>query len=79
MDIDTDDANVQMVEDEPPVIEPQHFLFDEHMSPTLDANIERITRKYGFFIPDQEYLVDKEGFLGYCHESLYCQKLFSTW
>ena len=84
--VEAEDADAQMVEDEPPVIEPRQCLFDKHMSPTLDANIERMARKYGFFVPDQEYLVDKEGLLGYCHEKvklghccLYCQKLFSTW
>ena len=37
--------------------------------------------KYGFFIPDQDYLIDKEGLLIYLHEKvklggicLYCQK-----
>jgi len=73
-------------EEEPPVIEPRQCLFDKHISASLDANIVRMQRKYGFFLPDQEYLVDKEGLLGYCHEKiklghccLYCQKLFTSW
>jgi pre-60S factor REI1 len=56
------------------------------MSASIDANLERMQRKYGFFLPDQEYLVDAEGLLGYCHEKiklghycLYCQRIFSTY
>mmetsp|Transcript_30753 Transcript_30753/g.46878 ORF Transcript_30753/g.46878 Transcript_30753/m.46878 type:complete len:461 (-) Transcript_30753:8-1390(-) len=78
-------ASEEAVE-EIPIIEPRQCLFDKYTSPTLEANIERMHRKYGFFVPDQEYLVDKEGFLGYCHEKiklghccLYCQKIFRTW
>lgn len=73
-------------EEEPPVIEPRQCLFDKHMSPTLAANVERMHRKYGFFVPDQEYLTDLEGLLGYCHEKiklghvcLCCQSIFTTW
>lgn len=78
--------SIQQEEEEPPVIEPRQCLFDAHMSPSVTANIERMQRKYGFFVPDQEYLVDMEGLIGYCHEKvklghycLYCQKIFSTW
>ena len=84
--VEPEENDEPMAEEETPVIDPRQCLFDKHMSPTLDANIERMARKYGFFIPDQEYLVEKEGLLGYCHEKiklghccLYCQKLFSTW
>jgi pre-60S factor REI1 len=73
-------------EEEPPVIDPNQSLFDNHISPNIDANIEYMYKKYGFFIPDIEFLVDKIGFIGYCHEKiklghtcLYCQKVFSTW
>ena len=73
-------------EEEPPVIEPKQSLFDSHIADSLDANLAYMSRKYGFFVPDQEYLADKEGLLGYCHEKiklghccLYCQKLFTTW
>jgi len=83
-----DDMNepTSQVEEEPPVIEPRQCLFDKHMSPSVEANLERMQRKYGFFVPDQEYLVDMEGLIGYCHEKiklghycLYCQRIFSTW
>mmetsp|Transcript_24167 Transcript_24167/g.26691 ORF Transcript_24167/g.26691 Transcript_24167/m.26691 type:complete len:461 (-) Transcript_24167:11-1393(-) len=80
------EMNSVVLDEEPPIIDPRQCLFDKHVSLTLDANIERMQRKYGFFIPDQEYLVDKEGLIGYCQEKikighccLYCQKRFSTW
>lgn len=76
----------QESQEEVPIIEPRQCLFDKYESATIEANIERMHSKYGFFIPDQEFLVDKEGFLGYCHEKiklghccLYCQKIFRTW
>jgi len=75
-----------VLDEKPPDIEPRQCLFDKNKSSTVDACIERMQRKYGFFIPDQEYLVDKEGLIGYCqekiklgHTCLYCQKLFRTW
>lgn len=71
---------------EPIEIEPRQCLFDRHMSASVQANVERMQRKYGFFIPDSEYLVDLTGLVGYCHEKiklghvcLYCQKVFTTW
>mmetsp|Transcript_11681 Transcript_11681/g.16687 ORF Transcript_11681/g.16687 Transcript_11681/m.16687 type:complete len:485 (+) Transcript_11681:110-1564(+) len=80
------ESEIMEEEEEPPVIDPRQCLFDSHMSPTIPANIERMQRKYGFFMPDQEYLIDMEGMLGYCHEKvklghvcLYCQKIFKTW
>jgi pre-60S factor REI1 len=80
-----EDVNM-MKEEDSPVVEPRQCLFDKHMSPSLEANVERMQRKYGFFVPDQEYLVDKEGLVGYCHEKiklghvcLYCQRVFSTY
>ena len=76
----------QKEEEEAPVIEPRQCLFDKHMSPSVEANLERMQRKYGFFLPDQEYLVDTEGLIGYCHEKiklghycLYCQRIFRSW
>jgi pre-60S factor REI1 len=86
MNVEETSAEEQAVEEEPPVIEPRQCLFDKHMSPSVEANLERMQRKYGFFVPDQEYLVDMEGLVGYCQEKvklghycLYCQKVFSTW
>lgn len=84
---ETPSNNVQEEkEDEPPVIDPKQCLFDNHISESVQENIEYMYNKYGFFIPDVEYLVDKEGLIGYCaekiklgHTCLYCQKMFTTW
>lgn len=85
-DTDTTAEPAVVEEEEAPVIEPRQCLFDKHLSPTPAANYERMQRKYGFFIPDQEYLIELEGLLGYCHEKvklghccLYCQRVFTTW
>jgi len=40
-------------------------LFDNHQSPTMEANLEYMWRKFGFYLPDSEYLVDPEGLLRY--------------
>ena len=76
----------QMEEEAAIEIEPRQCLFDKHYSKTVDDNVERMQRKYGFFLPDIEYLTDKEGLIGYCHEKiklghmcLYCQRVFSSW
>jgi pre-60S factor REI1 len=67
-------------------IEPRQCLFDPHMSPSVEANVDRMSRKYGFFVPDREYLTDLEGLVGYCQEKIklghvciYCQRVFTTW
>jgi len=52
------------------VIDPKQCLFDRHFSATVEANADRMYRKYGFFVPDREYLTDLEGLIGYCHEKI---------
>jgi pre-60S factor REI1 len=52
------------------VIDPKQCLFDRHFSASVEANAERMYRKYGLFIPDREYLTDLEGLIGYCHEKI---------
>lgn len=66
-------------------INPKQCLFDRHVSSTVQANVDRMHRKYGFFIPDYEYLTDMTGLIGYCHEKiqlgnvcLYCHRTFRT-
>jgi pre-60S factor REI1 len=90
-DEETDEMNVDESEStlkqmEAPIIEPRQCLFDKHISGSVEANLERMQRKYGFFVPDQEYLVDAEGLVGYCQEKvklghycLHCQRMFSSW
>jgi pre-60S factor REI1 len=66
-------------------INPKQCLFDRHISSNVQANVDRMHRKYGFFIPDCEYLFDMTGLVGYCHEKiqlghvcLYCHRTFRT-
>ncbi len=74
------------VVEQPPVIDPKQSLFDSHISSTVEENIDYMYQTYGFFLPDIEYLADKEGLIGYCaekiklgHTCLYCQKTFTSW
>ena len=40
-------------------------LFDNHISPSMEANLEYMWRKFGFYLPDSEFLEDPEGLLKY--------------
>lgn len=40
-------------------------LFDNNVSASMEANLEYMYKKYGFYFPDAEYLVDPEGLLKY--------------
>ena len=40
-------------------------LFDNHVSPDLESNLDYMFKKFGFFIPDAEYLRDPEGLIKY--------------
>ena len=55
---------------ENPEIDPKQCLFDQHKSKSLKENVHYMQQKYGFFIPDKEFLEDLEGLLGYCHEKI---------
>ena len=66
----------QPAEEEKVVIDPKQCLFDRHFSASVEANADRMYRKYGLFIPDREYLTDLEGLIGYCHEKV---KLGHMW
>lgn len=81
-----EDATVAEEEEDPPEINPRQSLFDKHISVDVETNLDYMHKKYGFFVPDQEFLVDKTGLVGYCaekiklgHTCLYCQKMFRTW
>jgi len=86
-DSETPKAQKKTVESqENPDIEPKQCLFDSHVSENLKQNVDYMQKKYGFFIPDQECLIDLEGLLGYCQEKiklghycLFCEKMFPTW
>ena len=81
-----EEEETDIVQEEPPEIDPNQSLFDKFISSDVKSNIEYMYTTYGFFVPDRECLVDEEGFIGYCAEKikigqtcLYCQKMFRTW
>lgn len=83
---DIHEEDEEMKEEEAPEIDPKQSLFDKHVSIDVKSNIEYMYNKFGFFIPDKEFLIDEEGLIGYCaekiklgHTCLYCQKIFRTW
>ncbi|KAL9604631.1 MAG: hypothetical protein Q9219_000351 [cf. Caloplaca sp. 3 TL-2023] len=57
-------------------------LFCNYGSPTFKLNVLHMTKYHGLFIPEQPYLIDLEGLIGYLydkiaelHECLYCHKI----
>eukprot|EP00978_Attheya_sp_CCMP212_P044021 scaffold297622_cov56-Attheya_sp.AAC.5 len=84
--MEDDNEEDEDMAEEPPTIDPCQDLFTSHTSSSIEENIAYMTDKYGFFIPDREYLVDTEGLVGYCSEKirlghicLYCHKVFRTY
>jgi len=78
-----DDAS--SMDEGPPEINPSQSLFDDHTSASPALNLQYMRSKYSFFLPDSEFCVDLEGFLGYCNEKvrwgnlcLSCQKSFTS-
>lgn len=61
---------------------PNRCLFCNYDSPTLKLNVMHMAKFHNLFIPEQPYLVDLEGLIGYLqgkvvnqHECLFCHKL----
>ncbi|MCJ1293528.1 hypothetical protein MMC34_005083 [Xylographa carneopallida] len=61
---------------------PNRCLFCNYESPSLKLSVLHMTKFHGMFIPEQPYLVDLEGLIGYLqekivenHECLFCHKL----
>ena len=46
-------------------------LFDNHVSPDLEANLDYMFKNFGFYLPDAGYLSDPEGLVKY----LVCRRL----
>ena len=60
-------------------------LFCNYSSPTLDLNMNHMSRQHGFFVPERDYLVDLSGLLNHLSETImvlcqcvYCQKNMHT-
>jgi pre-60S factor REI1 len=50
-------------------------LFDNHMSATMEDNLEYMWKTYGFYLPDAKYLKDPEGLLQYLGAKMQYGKL----
>ena len=66
---------------QPQPVAPTISIFDDKKFDTVAECVDYMAIKYGFFIPDIEYMIDLEGFLTYLGEKvklggycLYCQK-----
>jgi len=74
----------------PPTVVPTKIptsrcLFCNYDSPSLKLSVQHMTKIHGLFIPEQNYLVDLDGLVGYLqakihenHECLRCHKLKPT-
>jgi len=58
-------------------------MFDRHSSPDFESNLEYMTKKFGFFVPEIEYLKDLPGLIKYLGEKIsigniciFCEKGF---
>ena len=40
-------------------------LFDDHMSQSMQSNLEYMWKKFGFYFPEVDLLADPEGLLKY--------------
>ncbi|KAG2424307.1 hypothetical protein HYH02_015197 [Chlamydomonas schloesseri] len=60
---EADDA--QGGEQEWPEWDVRRSLFDNHMSDSFQANLEYMFKRFGFYLPDSQYLKDPEGLLKY--------------
>lgn len=49
----------------PPLFYLSCSLFDNHTSPSFDANLDYMFRNFGFYFQDAEHLTDPEGLLKY--------------
>lgn len=45
-------------------------LFDNHVSGSMEENLEYMYKKYGFYLPDAEYLADPAGLIQYLGSKL---------
>lgn len=45
-------------------------LFDNHRSASFQANLEYMLKKFGFYLPDAQYLKDPEGLMKYLGQKI---------
>ncbi|ORX60504.1 hypothetical protein DM01DRAFT_1161481 [Hesseltinella vesiculosa] len=88
----SDDEEVEHTasEQDQPMFGADHTLvscmFCHHTSDDFNANLNHMVRSHGFFLPDQEYLVDTPGLIAYLaekimidHICLYCNDPEKSW
>jgi len=76
-----DEEEEEEEEEEEPDISPNVSIFDNKRFETTDECVQYMADTFGFFIPDLEYLSDKDGLIEYLNGKvklgglcLYCQK-----
>jgi pre-60S factor REI1 len=85
---DAEDESPAPTEASPAPTEPwtvKHCLFDNKVFDSVDENLEYMASTYSLFIPDREYLKNREGLLQYLGEKvqqdftcLFCNKIFGS-
>jgi pre-60S factor REI1 len=89
--LDNGQDNVQKTEDEmiddkiaaAPVLTLRDSLFDRHKSSDFESNLQYMTKNFGFFIPEIEFLKDLPGLITYLGQKIsigntciFCEKNF---
>lgn len=65
------DDKVEAVEEEEPFeVDLRQSLFDSVIAEDMDGNMTFMAQKYGFFLPDVEYVSDLNGLVEYLHEKV---------
>ncbi|GBG25910.1 Cytoplasmic 60S subunit biosis factor REI1 [Hondaea fermentalgiana] len=66
-------------------VDPCECFIDGHMSEDLEGTLAYMHKKYGFYIPDAEYVCDWQGLYKYCSQKvragklcLYCDRPFKS-
>jgi len=79
----TEDELIEQKIANAPKLTPLHSLFDNHVFKTVEANVEYMTKEFGFYLPAVSHLADLEGLLGYLGQKIaigntciYCDKGF---
>lgn len=52
-------------------------LFDNHMADSMQSNLEYMWKKFGFYFPEADLLLDPEGLLRYLVSSCICRGVTS--
>ncbi|KAI8073063.1 C2H2 type zinc-finger-domain-containing protein [Gongronella butleri] len=86
----SDDEEASHADEDQPTFGEDHNLvsciFCHHTSSDFDANLSHMILDHGFFLPDQEYLVDVPGLIAYLaekvmldHICIYCNDIDRPW